>query len=368
MRNHIPLGAPATREPCDGTESAFRVSLGFTPRWYRDRLGIDFGEPWHHDAPYRYGALLSMKGLLHEEFPSVGFFKPCLEGGIEPTCATVSGFLGIMVVPSLYGLEPAFREDGWPDAKGGGHLPKEELERLVAAPLDLDANPAARELFSQMEEIGRRWGRIHGYLNYQGTLNVAVKLRGGDFFLDLYDDPGFAHRLLGHIAATIRGLSRRVQARQRSSGFSVDLLSMSNCTVSMLSPGQYEEFVLPLDEALSRDYPRFGIHTCNWNIDPYRDSIRKIAKVGYIDTGLSSDLAAVKRAFPGARRAVLYTPGELESRGMDDLARDFERVAREYAPCDLVLADIDTTTPESRVREALALAASLEPLAAEAAR
>ena len=49
LRSYIALGAPATRCPCDGTESALRVEYGFTFRWYYQRLGIDFCERWYRD-------------------------------------------------------------------------------------------------------------------------------------------------------------------------------------------------------------------------------------------------------------------------------------------------------------------------------
>ena len=42
LRNHIPIAGTGNREPCDGSESPFRVSLGFTPQWFYKRLGIDF--------------------------------------------------------------------------------------------------------------------------------------------------------------------------------------------------------------------------------------------------------------------------------------------------------------------------------------
>ncbi|MFQ3620421.1 MAG: hypothetical protein SNJ78_05695, partial [Spirochaetales bacterium] len=45
LRNYIPLGAPTTREPLRGDEPYIRVSLGFTPLFYRSHLGIDFSEP-----------------------------------------------------------------------------------------------------------------------------------------------------------------------------------------------------------------------------------------------------------------------------------------------------------------------------------
>jgi len=71
LRNHIPLSGPATREPCDGTESRLRVSVGFTLLWYRDRLGVDFGEKWHNNPEYRYTSLVKMKEYLHLHFHDI---------------------------------------------------------------------------------------------------------------------------------------------------------------------------------------------------------------------------------------------------------------------------------------------------------
>jgi hypothetical protein len=351
-----------------------RVSLGFTPKWYRDRLGIDFGEAWHADATYRYEQSVRMRELLTDLFPSVDYFRARFrEGAAEggrfcPECATISSVFGIMLVSSCYGLSIGYRADNWPDAAGGTHLPKEELEAVIArgpfdfrTPASLPAGGATvRSLFGQMEEIRRRWGPIHGYLNYQGILNIALKLRGNDLFMDLFDDPPFAKALFGHISRTIGDLSKTVQKRQRESGFDIDLLSMSNCVMSMISPDQYEEFVLPFDQGLSLEYARFGVHTCNWVIDPYVDSLRKIERMGYIDTGLGSDLARVKTLFPDTRRAVLYTPGEAESKSLPAIEADLERIAREYAPCDIVLADVETTASDARIREFLSCAKELE--------
>ena len=134
---------------------------------------------------------------------------------------------------------------------------------------------------------------------------------------------------------------------------------MSNCVVSMISPQQYEELVLPLDQKLSLGYARFGVHTCNWVNDPYVDSLRKIEKMDYIDTGIGSDLERMKRLFPDARRAVLYTPGEGESQSLDKLTVDLTRIACEYALCDVLLADVEMTTSPEKIKAFLGIAAKL---------
>jgi hypothetical protein len=358
LRNHIPLGAPATREPVDGTEGFLRVSLGFTPRWYRSRLGIDFSEPWHADPAYRAGSLLAMKRHLHACFPTVPYFHPAMDDGLDRTCWTLSGVGGIMTIPRLYGIEPRYASDGWPDARDGMHLPREQIP--VDRPVDLDRHPVIADLERQIGIIRERAGAVHGYLNYQGLLNVARKVRGNDIFLDLLDDPDWVRRFLRHIAGTIAAVSRRIQALQRASGFAVDLLSMSNCVMNMISPAQYEEFVMPLDRELGDGYPRFGIHTCNWKVDPYLDVLRKIPRMGYLDTGIESDLARMRGLFPGTRRAVLYGPVQLEAKTLSALAADFRSVAERAGPCDLVLADVESTTGDERVRDALRIAAELD--------
>lgn len=354
LRNHIPLASPATREATDGLEPFLRVSLGFTPRWYQYRLGCDFSEPWHQDPMYRYETLIQMKELLHDVFPAVPYFTPryidrSYQGKkIEPTCATISGVYGIMTLPTLYGIPAAYSRDGWPDAKSGIHIPKEELAKLK--PFNLDENPIVQNLFRQMETIEETWGPIYGYLNYQGILNIALKVRGNEIFFDLFDDPPFVKGFFRHITMTIESFSKRVQARQRASGFYVNLLSMSNCVMNLISPEQYKEFVLPLDLYLSNQYERFGIHTCNWNVTPYLEQLRKIPKMGYLDTGIMADLSRIKRMFPETRRAVLYGPVQLENNSEEQILTDIQRIASEYAPCDIVVADVDATTPDHRVR------------------
>lgn len=106
---------------------------------------------------------------------------------------------------------------------------------------------------------------------------------------------------------------------------------------------------------LSGEFERFGVHTCNWNITPYIDALRKIGKMGYIDMGMVSDMKRVKAVFPEARRAVLYPPVELEQKALPEIKADIQKIADELAPCDIVMADITDTTPDDRVRAFLEL-------------
>jgi hypothetical protein len=88
--------------------------------------------------------------------------------------------------------------------------------------------------------------------------------------------------------------------------------------------------------------------------------------------GLKSDLARAKAVFLETRRAVMYTPMDAANKTFPEIEADFRRIAREYAPCDVVLADLEAGTPDARVRELIELCTRLSnptsPSATQATR
>ncbi len=60
LLSYIALSAPANRRPARGDEPFLRPEIGFTPMWFRDALGIDFGEQWHTDPQHRRDTLVAM--------------------------------------------------------------------------------------------------------------------------------------------------------------------------------------------------------------------------------------------------------------------------------------------------------------------
>jgi len=106
--SYIAPGAPATRRPESKNEALFRAEIGFTPKWYRKSLGIDFGETWHYDPSYKKKSVLLMRELLCETFPGhrVGYLskEPDLLTGVMGGC-TIAGIFEILVI---------FAKDNWP--------------------------------------------------------------------------------------------------------------------------------------------------------------------------------------------------------------------------------------------------------------
>lgn len=352
LRSCIAIAAPARREAADGTESPLRVVLGFEPKWFHARCGIDFGERWHKDPEYRRNTLLTMRAELRRSFPGTSQWS----GDEARDVNTIAGCYGVGVMPAVFGMKLRYYADRWPHPEPGSELSDATVESLD--PGRLLAGQFVQELLAQVESMAARWGPIHGDLNWQGVLNTAYHLRGQQVFLDMAERPEFAMLLFEVIAETTIRLAQRIQQRQRESGFAIDWMCVSNCTLSMISPAMYRRMLLRLDARIAQSFGRFGVHTCNWDATPYLSVLRELPTMGYLDMGGETDLAKAKSAFPEARRAVLFTVGRLtDSVGTRRL---LERVWRELAPCDVVVADIPWDMPDEKVAGLLALAEEVQ--------
>ena len=357
LRGYIPLSVPLNWEPVTGKEPPLRIGASFTMNWFHKRVGVDFSEPFHVDPVFRFESIMKMKNHVRESFPDIAYFREHDLDGLERECATVSGVFGVCLMAMVYGLKPVYFNNNWPAIHPDNHLSVEQIKKLK--PFDLKNNPAVEQLFEQMDTIQKKWGVIDGYVNYQGILNNAFKLRGDEIFIDMVDDPGFVHHLFGHITETMIELIHMVQKRQRESGFYADSMSTSNCLVNMISPEMYSEFILSCDIRLSQVFEAFGVHTCNWIVDPYIDAFKKIENLGYIDFGFNSDLERIGRVFKNVRKHVFYNPSDLENKTEQEIKDDVLKICKHLGPCDLSVPDIEYFVPDEKIIRFFELAESV---------
>jgi uroporphyrinogen-III decarboxylase len=354
LRNHIPISGPARREPADGNETALRVSLGFEPAWYSQRCAVDFSEHWHTDPFYRHITLQRMKAELHRAFPMVTYWDPARTDDTW----TLSGCYGAYIIPQVFGCRLRYAPDRWPVIIERPKRSLDEWAKLKAA--DLLEHPFVGELFTQMETIAAAAGKIHGFLSWQSVINNAFNIREQTIFTDMLDQPELTHHFLDLICEVMITLARRVQARQRLSGFAIDQLDISNCVMNMISPRAYRNFILPFDARIAGAFERFGVHTCNWDVTPYLSELSKLPKVGYLDMGIMSDMQKARATFPDARRAVMYSPVRLHDAALAEIRADMHKIYADLAPCDVVMADIQAHTPDERIIALLEICRELE--------
>jgi hypothetical protein len=205
----------------------------------------------------------------------------------------------------------------------------------------------------QVDWIAEQEGCVEGYINWQGVLNNAQRLRGEALFMDMLMNPERAAHLFKCVCTTMIDGARRLHTRQRATGVDVSFFTVSNCLVNLVSPDHYRAFLLPWDRHIAREFGCIGVHNCAWSADPYMDAYAEVPHLAYIDMGHESNLTRARTLFPHARRAIMYAPTDVAYKPLDVIRADLERIARDYGPCDLVAADIEADTPPERVLEVI---------------
>ena len=342
--SYIALGAPATRRPAMDNLPFLRPEIGFTPKWYHDALGIDFGANYHSNPTYRMVSLLKMRDEVDQRFPGNKIGKIDEEGTLD----LLTGLYGACSIASMYGVPIRYTADNWPVCE---HSYISDKEMMNLQPVHPDENLFFQILMNQIEWISQDEGKVVGFMNWQGVLNNAQRLRGQQLFMDMLINPEMTKNLLECICVTMIDAAKLLQQKQSKTGFSYSFFTVSNCLVNMLSAELYKEFILPFDQRIAAAFESVGIHNCAWNANPYLDHYTTIPKVGYIDMGMDSDLIKAKELFQQTRRAIMYTPMDLANKSLEEIKKDLEFIARNYGPSDMVAADIEAGTPDERVKD-----------------
>ena len=102
-------------------------------------------------------------------------------------------------------------------------------------------------------------GSAKGYLNWQGILNSAFRLRGESIFVDMVETPSRAHRLFDVVATVMVEAARMFYERQRRYGWMFAWISTGNCMLNMISPRHYREILLSYDLRLREAFEGFGV-------------------------------------------------------------------------------------------------------------
>jgi len=344
---YIALGAPPTRRPARKNEPFLRPEVGFNPNWFHNRCGVDFSSRWHQDPSYRWETTHVMAASVRSSFP--GYSIGGVEGDAIPR-DLITGIYGIAIIPATFGMPIRYTSNGWPQPHGPT-LTDEEADRLEAP--DLSRNEFFSGVLDQVDQAVHLSGSAEGYLNWQGVLNIAYRLRGEEIFVDMLDAPSRARRIFDAVTSVIIQGAQLFHERQRRAGLTVRFLSIGNCMLNMISSPLYRDLLLPYDLRLRSEFEGFGIHNCAWKLDPHMDSYATVPGLGYIDMGLSTNLRRARELFPEARRNLLYTSMDLKNKSWDAIRSDLDRIAQELAPCDLGLPDIEEDVPDERVRDVL---------------
>ena len=153
-----------------------------------------------------------------------------------------------------------------------------------------------------------------------------MKLRGEQIFVDFYENPEIARKVLDVSFETTENLRAFLNEVNARNGYpEKERVQCSNCTIQLISPDNYEKFIMPYDRILAERYsPNYGIHHCGNNMDKYAELYGSLPRGVYYDIGYGSD---VKKCVD------IYKTEDFKIGGMEQIIRG------RYGPNRLLLAD-----------------------------
>ena len=330
----------------------------FHPRWWHQRTGVCFNERFFTDAAYRIEADLTMRRYLQNSFGA------CLidDGPLVPRPLLDSDLLaGEYLQAALLGCDVLFSDDNLPEVICA-NLTDEQVLRLQ--PPDLDANPLWLSYEKQLQTLLEKHSRVECYLDLYGVQNLAFALRGQALFFDYYDQPDLADHLLDVCAQTLIAVAQKL--RRYTSNISGGVSSViqktmpsayltSNCTVDMISPELYEEFLLPWDKKLARHFPPFAVHHCGAHCERFAALYCTIPNLSWLEAGAFSDFAAVRRTCGNLSLNLRYSPRDLLQKSPSEIERDVKNafaatVCNGSSACtSMSCVGVDPQTPDENV-------------------
>jgi hypothetical protein len=304
------------------------VDIVLAPEWWNKNEGITFDPDFFFHPLKRVEEEQHMEKALYERWGRYGLGESRLE--TRPEIGAVhlaSGFL----LSEMLGCSVHYTD---------AHPP--QVVSLHADTLDLDSNNAFdTEVFGRLTKLADALKSKHGYLtgdiNWGGILNLALDVRGDDIFVDMLMAPDEVKTYFEKISQVIERFTKYVYELTGTSSISVNrdvrLLKQpvflhSECSHTMISEEDYEQFLLPFDIEWSKRYV-YGIHYCG--PDPHRmaSAFAKIPKLAYLDVGWGGDVKILREHLPDTLFSIRLSPIELAKQSPDEIRQHVTRLVRD---------------------------------------
>jgi hypothetical protein len=339
------------------TEPYLPVDVVFHPNWWHRHYGLSFDRDFFYDPRRRVWQEQRMRQLLYERFGDLGLGQK--DAPRRPIIGPIlmgSGY----IVQEILGCEIKYQDNGNPWV-----LPRNLSETEIwdlEVPENIEATPSMRALLALMEELEAEFGYLQGDAPLHSVINVAIDLRGQDYFIDLIENQALVAHLHQVIACTIYQVGRRVKPRTGSVAVSVNRIIASfepgifiipNCSLQMISPTTYQNLLLEHDAWLGRQLPPLGFHHCGNNAHLFAPLYARAGAV-YLDVGWGSDIAACRAALPDAWLSLRLNPVRMRTATAEEAAADTETLLQAHgAPWDRVAVcciNMDYGTDDEAVR------------------
>jgi hypothetical protein len=305
------------------------VEIVLAPGWWHRHEGITFDEDFFFHPAKRVEAERRMENALYQRWGRFGL-------GVDhdkslPIVGPVHLAAGFLLSEML-GCKVEYAADGPPTVRPAN---RENLDVSAEAAFQ---SPAYRRWESLCDALQTKHGGLLGDMNWSGVLNLALDLRGQALFFDMLDKPAELARYFGEIAAVIGRFTQTMFAKTGSTSISVNrtvrclrptVFLHSQCSLTMVSAGDYERFLMPLDADWSRRLRPFGIHYCGKDPHRYADVFARLPHLDFLDLGWGGDVARLRQSLPDTFLNIRYSPVEIVHHTPEQIRQTVRRLVGE---------------------------------------
>ncbi|MDD2502647.1 MAG: hypothetical protein PHG58_02145 [Clostridia bacterium] len=335
--------------------------ITFHPSWWYKNAGINFGKRFFYDSNYRIEADIHMRKCLYDKFGEFGL------GEKEPNPRPIIDsdlVAGEYLQSMMLGCEIQFSDQNLPEVLCA-NLNESQIENIIEK--DLSDYEGWKEIASQIDYLEEKFGFIESHIDLHGVQNLALDLRGMELFIDYYEQPQTAQKLLKTCAILIGRVGEYLSRRSQTLSAGVtsimkqidpSIFVTSNCTVEMVSNEVYETHLLQWDNYLASHFKGFGLHHCGKTMEHLIQGYSKVQNVCFLEVGAFSNIKKMRSAFPDTFLNLRYSPVRLKEVSPDELKSDIMLMLEDgykKGKTSFSCVGIDADTSDEKIKEFLSI-------------
>jgi hypothetical protein len=302
------------------------VEIVLGPPWWFKHTGMTFDEDFFFHPLKRVETEQKMEQVLYDRWGRYGM-------GIHkdekrPEVGAVHLAAGFMLSQML-GCDVEYMADNPP-----------QVIPLNIDKLDIDLPEAFNtDIYNKfkvlLEKLYDKYGYLTGDVNWGGLLNIALDLRGQDLFFDMIEEPEHVQAELNKIGRLIERFVGDIQKVTGTSSISVNrnvlhfekpVFLHSECSHTMISVQQYEQFLYQTDYTWSQNKRPFGIHYCGTDAHRYAEIFGRLPHLDFLDVGWGGDLKVLRKHLPDTFLNIRLSPVDIIHQTPDEIRNDIRRL------------------------------------------
>lgn len=307
------------------------VDIVFHPSWWHKHTGISFDEDFFYHPLKRVEAEAKMEKELYERFGNFGLGEKKPE--ILPVIGAVHNAAGY-IISEMLGCKIKYDDNAAPTV-----IPANKTELSLNVEDAFKSN-AFKKLENLREKLKTKFGYLYGDINWGGILNIALDLQGEKVLMDFFMEPGKLKNYINDISVVLETFVNGIEKETGTSSISVNrnvrhikkpVFLHSECSHTMISTEQYDEFLLPIDIEWSKKHRPFGIHYCGTDPHRYAESFAKIPHLDFLDVGWGGDLKILRKHLPNTFLNIRLDPVNINSYSNEELANTITKLVKDSA-------------------------------------